>query len=835
MNSGSWILKILLVALIFITWAVAGVGYASAAERHVYPGQSIQTSINNADVDDTICVHAGTYVETVNVNKRVTLMGIGKPVVDASGSGSAITLNANAIKVDGFTAINSASGYPNAGISVSSNNNIVINNTASNNTYGIYLLDSNNNVLTGNTALNNSDSGIHLYSSSNNILMDNTASNNDEYGIRLYSSSNNNTLTDNTANSNSHNGILLSSSSINTLAGNTANDNEDGIRLYSSSYNTLTGNTASNNSNHGIRLYSSSYNNLTDNNALNNTWGISMVSSSINNRVIDNSFSNNGLIVVSSYQNTVENNIVNGKPLVYLEDAADETVIAAGQVILVNCDNITVNHLDVSHASVGVELWNSDNCKVLNNTASNNAYGIFLSSSSTNNNLTDNTVSNNFAAIALNSSSYNSLTDNTVSNNVWGIYLGSSSNNNLTGNTASNNTIGIYLFFSGDNNHIYNNYFDNTNNAQDDGTNIWNISKTSGTNIIGGPWLGGNYWSDYNGTDADGDGFGDTSYDNPGGTNKDYLPLVAPRIFDTGKGEYPSITGTHNGTIRPCQDIVVSNLYTYPCPGTGGHTEYVKIWNSTWNATATWNGYIGDWHNISFDESFPASVNQTCDANPLDRGGGGGAAGSGGFTLYANETYNYTIRTGSYPQIIHEPSWNAIGGIITCTEFVDINGKRHENWIPAIRLGRGGSAQQDVLRLNEDTSYVLNLETGSKQTYIGFLNSTQFEADRLEFSIYVSKTGNPILDTYVLELRTNLDNPEWKFGDDIYHAANVLVWKGTEAHEAPVPKIVLSGVVPKPGGVYVELTVGTTKDGVTLATIIQKLEPLMTFFSIAPQ
>ena len=52
----------------------------------------------------------------------------------------------------------------------------------------------------------------------------------------------------------------------------------------------------------------------------------------------------------------------------------------------------------------------------------------------------------------------------------------------------------------------------------------------------------------------------------------------------------------------------------------------------------------------------------------------------------ANKTYNYTIVTGSYPQIIHEPSWNAIGGVITCTEFVDVNGKRNVNWIPAIKL-----------------------------------------------------------------------------------------------------------------------------------------------------
>jgi hypothetical protein len=29
---------------------------------------------------------------------------------------------------------------------------------------------------------------------------------------------------------------------------------------------------------------------------------------------------------------------------------------------------------------------------------------------------------------------------------------------------------------------------------------------------------------------------------------------------------------------------------------------------------------------------------------------------------------------------------NATGGKITCTEFVDANGKRYDNWIQAIRL-----------------------------------------------------------------------------------------------------------------------------------------------------
>ncbi|KAF5434329.1 hypothetical protein C5S36_05280 [Candidatus Methanophagaceae archaeon] len=131
--------------------------------------------------------------------------------------------------------------------------------------------------------------------------------------------------------------------------------------------------------------------------------------------------------------------------------------------------------------------------------------------------------------------------------------------------------------------------------------------------------------------------------------------------FDTGTGTYPSIAGTHNGTITPNVTINVSQLYTYPCEATGGRTEHVIIWNNSgFIAEAYWGGYhVNDGHNISFD---------------------------GPFTLVANETYNYTIRTGSYPQIIHATNKDVTGGTITCDKFVDANGKKYTDWIPAIRF-----------------------------------------------------------------------------------------------------------------------------------------------------
>lgn len=136
---------------------------------------------------------------------------------------------------------------------------------------------------------------------------------------------------------------------------------------------------------------------------------------------------------------------------------------------------------------------------------------------------------------------------------------------------------------------------------------------------------------------------------------------VSSNEFDTGEGTYPSIFGTHYGKIIPDQNITLNKIYTYPCAGTGGHTEYVKIWNDTTGecAVAEWNGYQGDYHNLSFNRAL---------------------------NLREDVVYNYIVETGSYPQIIHAPYKEVTGGNITCTRFEDANGKVYYDWIPAIRL-----------------------------------------------------------------------------------------------------------------------------------------------------
>jgi parallel beta-helix repeat protein len=442
----------------------------------------IQDAIDNASDGDTVFVYddSSPYSENIKVWKSINLIGENDytTIIDGGGSENVINISADWVNISTFMIKNSS--WDRSGIYIDSNNNTIKDNTImENGLCGIRLnLYSRNNNIYNNYFSSNRNC-ITLYNSSNNKITGNSFNKNFGNCIYLKDSSNININSNKISDQYGYKGIVLDGSTKNNIIGNSISshyDDDDGIYLLNSNNNTIIGNTISSRDEESISLYNSNYNTIMNNNInLKNKDGIYLSTSknnviigntitstyiqnaihlysSNNNNISGNSFLNSGLLIEDSYQNNVLNNSCNGKPVVYLEGEFDTVInIDAGQVILVNCDNITVKNQELSNTSVGIQLLNTHNNHIYDNKFFKCRIGIFISDLSSSNLVTSNDFRNNIYSIQLSTSSNITINNNTIAGDYIDLYRSSgiaidySDNNSIIGNNITVNMWGIYL------------------------------------------------------------------------------------------------------------------------------------------------------------------------------------------------------------------------------------------------------------------------------------------------------------------------------------------------------------------------------------------------------
>ncbi len=346
--------------------------------------------------------------------------------------------------------------------------------------------------------------------------------------------------------------------------------------------------------------------------------------------ITNNNFIGCGLDLNTLNEKVIAGNIIDGKPVIFLNGKSNEVVDDGEQVFIYNCSSITIRNIQpendyrrtvqlektsesiVTNCQGIISLKNCNNNSVYANTARD--ISLFNSNY---NRIYENTLSEGYIiyprclseevngrCIDLSASRYNDIYNNTLKSCAEGIHLGepeeASEYNKIYHNDIFNASEGVLLSYSprnyvysnsihncsvglsvsvsdsiiatqnnitncglalsvmGSNNHFYhNNFIGNTNQAA-----VYNQMLFSSSIILAysvnntfdeGYPKGGNYWSNLQGVDSNGDGISEIPYIIDS-NNTDNYPFMQPTSFSDFVPPDPPVSETPNSTPSSTQN-----------------------------------------------------------------------------------------------------------------------------------------------------------------------------------------------------------------------------------------------------------------------------------------